>query len=352
MFHRPHKTIPVRCGTVCIGGGGPVVVQSMTKTRTDDVRATVRQVRQLMKAGCELVRVAVPDQAAAAALPEVRRRIALPLVADIHFDYRLALAAVKAGFDKVRINPGNIGSAARVKEVIRAARDHHAAIRVGVNAGSIEKAVLRRHRHPTVAAMIESLEHSLAPFLQLGFQDIVLSAKTTSVTDTIAVYREMSRRFRYPLHVGLTEAGLPFEGAIRSTAALAVLLSEGIGDTIRISLTGDPVLEVQAAWELLAALGARQRGPSVYSCPTCGRTGARVIELTRKVKQALAGVDRPMKVAVMGCVVNGPGEAREADFGIACGAGKGLIFARGKAVCTCPEAELVPALVRLIKAGE
>jgi (E)-4-hydroxy-3-methylbut-2-enyl-diphosphate synthase len=321
----------------------------MTKTRTDDVRATVRQVRALERAGCELVRIAVPDRVAAAALPEIRARVTLPLIADIHFDYRLALAAIAAGFDKVRVNPGNIGSVAKVKEVIRAAQDAGAAIRVGVNAGSIEKTILRKHRHPTAAAMIESLELSLEPFEQMGFRDIVLSAKTTSVPDAIAAYRDMSRRFPYPLHIGLTEAGLPFEGAIRSTAALAVLLSEGIGDTVRISLTGNPVLEVQAAWELLAALGLRQRGPVVYSCPTCGRTRARVVELTRRVRQALAGIERPMKVAVMGCVVNGPGEAREADFGIACGAGKGVVFAHGKAIRTCPEAQLVRALVAEIR---
>ncbi|MBM3322341.1 flavodoxin-dependent (E)-4-hydroxy-3-methylbut-2-enyl-diphosphate synthase [candidate division WOR-3 bacterium] len=347
-----HRSRPVRVGSVRIGGGAPVAVQSMTKSRTDDVRATLRQIRALERAGCELVRIAVPDQAAAEALPEIRSRVTLPLIADIHFDHRLALAAIKAGFDKVRINPGNIGSAARVKEIVRAARDHHAAIRIGVNAGSVEKTVLRKHRHPTVAAMIESLERSLAPARQLGFEEIVLSAKTTSVPDTIAVYRQMAGRFPYPLHLGLTEAGLPFEGAIRSTAALAVLLAEGIGDTIRVSLTGNPVLEVRAAWELLAALGLRQRGPVVYACPTCGRTRARVFELTKKTRRALAGLDRPLKVAVMGCVVNGPGEAREADFGIACGAGRGLVFARGRVIRTCPEAGLVRALVAEVKRTE
>ncbi len=321
----------------------------MTKSRTDDVRATVRQIRALERAGCELVRVAVPDQAAAEALPEIRARVKLPLIADVHFDHRLAVAAIKAGFDKVRINPGNIGSAGRVKEVIRAAQDYDAAVRIGVNAGSVEKTILKKHRRPTVAAMLESLERSLEPARQLGFEDIVISAKTTSVSDTIAVYREMAERFPYPLHLGLTEAGLPFEGAIRSTAALAVLLNEGIGDTIRVSLTGSPVLEVQAAWELLAALGLRQRGPVVYSCPTCGRPRAWVVCLARRVKQALADVDQPLKVAVMGCVVNGPGEAREADFGIACGTGKGLVFARGKVIRACPEEELVRALVTEVR---
>lgn len=332
-----------------IGGGSPVSVQSMTKTRTDDVRATVRQIRRLERAGCELVRLAVPDAAAAAALSEVRRRIALPLVADVHFDYRLALAALKAGFDKVRINPGNVGAAWKVREVIKAANDSGAAIRVGVNAGSIEKSVLRKHGHPTVAAMVESMAVCLEPFEKLRFKNIVLSAKSTDVPETIAVYRELSRNWRFPLHLGLTEAGPPFEGAIRSAAALSVLLLEGIGDTIRISLTGDPVQEVTAAYELLGALGLRRRGPLVYSCPTCGRTGIEVASLTRKVKRALRQHSEPLKVAVMGCVVNGPGEAREADFGIAGGKGRGIVFAHGRVVRTCAEDELVESLLREVE---
>jgi (E)-4-hydroxy-3-methylbut-2-enyl-diphosphate synthase len=321
----------------------------MTKTRTDDVRATVRQIRRLESSGCDLVRLAVPDSKAAAALPEIRKHVGLPLVADIHFDYRLALAALKAGFDKVRINPGNIGAAWKVREVIKAAKDSGAAIRVGVNAGSIEKSVLRTHRHPTVAAMIESMAICLTPFEMLQFKNIVLSAKSTDVPETIAVYRELSRRWSYPLHVGLTEAGPPFEGAIRSAAALSVLLFEGIGDTIRISLTGDPVQEVLAGYELLGALGLRRRGPLVYSCPTCGRTAINVIGLTRGVKQALRDVAAPLKVAVMGCVVNGPGEAREADFGIAGGNGRGIVFAHGRVVKTCAEDELVNALLEAIE---
>jgi (E)-4-hydroxy-3-methylbut-2-enyl-diphosphate synthase len=343
------KTAGVNVGSLVIGGGAPVLVQSMTKTRTDDVRATVRQIRRLERAGCELVRIAVPDAAAAAALPAIRRRIALPLVADIHFDYRLALAALKAGFDKVRINPGNIGADWKVREIISAASDSGAAIRVGVNAGSIEKSVLRKHRHPTVAAMVESMEVCLEPFEKLRFNNIVLSAKSTDALETIAVYRELSRRWRYPLHLGLTEAGPPFEGAIRSAAALSVLLLDGIGDTIRVSLTGDPVQEVVAGYELLGALGLRRRGPLVYSCPTCGRTGINVIGLTREVKQALRNVTAPFKVAVMGCVVNGPGEAREADFGIAGGKGRGIVFAHGRVVKTCAESELVDSLLREVR---
>jgi len=321
----------------------------MTKTRTDDVRATVRQIRRLERAGCELVRLAVPDMQAATALPGIRRRVSLPLVADVHFDYRLAVAALEAGFDKVRINPGNIGATWKVEEVIKVAKDSGAAIRVGVNAGSIEKSVLRRHKHPTVAAMVESMAACLEPFERLRFKNIVLSAKSTGVPETIAVYRELSRKWRYPLHLGLTEAGPPFEGAIRSAAALSVLLLEGIGDTVRVSLTGDPVQEVVAGYELLGALGLRRRGPLVYSCPTCGRTGISVINLTRAVKQALREHPAPLKIAVMGCIVNGPGEAREADFGIAGGKGRGIVFAHGRVVKTCPEAELVESLLREVR---
>ncbi len=320
----------------------------MTNTRTDDIAATVRQSRRLERAGCELVRIAVPDARAAAALPAIRARLSLPLCADIHFDHRLALAALKAGFDKVRINPGNIGSAMKVKEIIRAAADAGAAIRVGVNAGSLDKTTLRRHGRPTPAALVESMTRCLEPFDQLDFKSIVLSAKTTSIPETITVYRELARRFPWPLHIGLTEAGLPFEGGVRSAAALAPLLLSGIGDTLRISLCGSPVLEVKAAWELLAALGIRRHGPVVYACPTCGRTRIDVAALARRVSRALERSTSPVKVAVMGCVVNGPGEAREADFGIAGGAGRGVIFARGDVVKTCSEKMLVRELLRIM----
>ncbi len=345
---RRYRPYSVRLRGIVIGGGAPVVVQSMTKTRTDDVVRTVRQIRRLERAGCELVRVAVPDGRAASVLPDIRVRTRLPLCADVHFDHRLALAALRAGFDKVRINPGNIGSRRKVEEIIRAAADSGAAIRVGVNAGSVEKSVLARHRHPTAVALVESIEKSLEPFQQLGFTSVVLSAKTTSVADTVEVYRRLARIFRYPLHLGLTEAGLPFAGAIRTAAALAPLLLDGIGDTIRVSLTGDPVLEVEAAYELLAALRLRHRGPVVYSCPTCGRTRADVAGMARRVQRALTGVRRPLRVAVMGCVVNGPGEAREADFGIAYGRSRGTVFAHGRVVKTCSEDSLVSELVRCI----
>jgi (E)-4-hydroxy-3-methylbut-2-enyl-diphosphate synthase len=321
----------------------------MTNTRTDDVRATLRQIRRLERAGCEIVRVGVPDEAAARALPEIRRRTAMPLVADIHFDHRLAIAAVRAGFDKVRINPGNVGSNRKVEEVIRAADSAGTAIRVGVNAGSVARPLLRKHGGPTPDAMLASLSDCLMPFERLRFRSIVLSAKTTSGPDAIATARLINRRWRYPQHIGLTEAGLPFEGAIRSAAMMGTLLAEGIGDTVRVSLAGDPVHEVRAAWELLAGLGIRQRGPLVYACPTCARTGIDVVGLARRLKARLQSDTRPLKVAVMGCVVNGPGEARAADFGIAGGRGRGIIFARGRVVRTCREAELLPGLLRLVR---
>ncbi len=321
----------------------------MAKTRTDDVDATVRSIRRLALAGCELVRIAVPDATAAAALPEIRARVDLPLIADIHFDYRLALTAIKAGFDKIRINPGNIGSVRRVEAIIRAAQDRGVAIRIGVNAGSLPRAVRARYPHPEVKALMEAMARALEPFERLGFKALVLSAKTTVAEDLIAVNEELARNFPYPLHIGLTEAGPPLEGSVRSAAALAPLLRQGIGDTIRISLTGDPVLEVIAAYELLAALNLRQIGPVIYSCPGCGRTRIDIVRLTRQVKKKLRGITVPLKVAVMGCVVNGPGEAREADFGIAGGKGKGVLFVKGKVIGTYPESRLIDALCKEIK---
>ncbi|MEO0071508.1 MAG: flavodoxin-dependent (E)-4-hydroxy-3-methylbut-2-enyl-diphosphate synthase [candidate division WOR-3 bacterium] len=339
------RSLPVLVGNLLIGGGAPVRVQSMTKTRTEDVNATLRQIRQLTNAGCELIRLAVPDEKAADALKEIRQGTSLPLIADIHFNYRFALQAIEAGFDKIRINPGNIGANWKVAEIIKAASDKGVAIRVGVNSGSIPKTILKSHRHPTIPAMLEAMAQALVPFEKLNFKALVLSAKTTVVEDLIAVNEEFSRRYPYPIHLGLTEAGPPFEGVIRSTAALTPLLRQGIGDTIRISLTGNPVLEVIAGYELLASLGLRFRAPMVYSCPGCGRTQINLEKLVRKVKKALKGIAKPLKIAVMGCVVNGPGEAREADFGIAWGGKKGAVFARGKVIKTCKEERLLEALL-------
>ncbi len=342
----------MRVGDVPIGGGHPVVVQSMTTTRTVDIAATVRQIRRLERAGCEVVRVAVPDAASAEAVGVIRRRIGLPLVADVHFDHRLAVAAIEAGADKVRINPGNIGASWKVKRVIRAADEAGIPIRVGVNAGSLDRRLLRRYRRPGADALVAGMEAALGPFEQLGFRAVVLSAKATDGPDTIAACRALAREYRYPLHLGLTEAGLRFEGAVRSAAVLGVLLAGGIGDTIRVSLSGDPVPEVIAAYELLRALGVREHGPAVYSCPTCGRAEVDVERLAARVSRALRGFRAPIKVAVMGCVVNGPGEARDADYGVAGGRKKGAIFARGKIVKTCPDDRIVEELVREIARNE
>jgi (E)-4-hydroxy-3-methylbut-2-enyl-diphosphate synthase len=345
-----HKTRAVRIGSKTIGEGAPIAVQSMTKTRTEDVRVTVRQIRRLERAGCEIIRCAAPNLEAAQALSEIKKRISIPLVADIHFDHKLALASIKAGADKVRINPGNIGEAWKVEEVIKAAADKGIPIRVGINSGSLPKGILRKFGKPTPAAICATLDEALKPFRKLGFEQIVISAKTSGVSSTIEAYQAIAERCDYPLHLGLTESGLPFEGAIRSAAALAVLLNQGIGDTIRISLTGDPVLEVKAAYELLQSLGLRQHGPTLISCPTCGRCQIDLPAITRQVKKELdkLGGGVTICVAVMGCTVNGPGEAREADYGIACGRKSGVLFERGKVVKTCPEKNLVRELLKPI----
>jgi|UniRef100_A0A7V3PS97 (E)-4-hydroxy-3-methylbut-2-enyl-diphosphate synthase len=342
------KSISVKVRNLIVGGVAPVRVQSMTKTNTADIRATVRQIQRLAQAGCELVRVAVPDENSAAALSEIRKRVELPLVADIHFDYRLALMAIEAGFDKIRINPGNIGARWKVEEIIKAAADRGVAIRVGVNSGSLPKTCLWQAKSQ-VEAILRAVEVGVKPFEKLNFKMLVISAKTTETRDLIRVYQRLSRDYVYPLHLGLTEAGPVFEGVIRSIAGMAPLLLQGIGDTIRISLTGDPVLEVVAGYELLAALGLREYGPLVYSCPGCGRTEIDINRLVKETKRALKGIKVRLKVAVMGCVVNGPGEARQADFGIAGGRGRGVIFARGKVIKTVKEEQLVSELLNVIK---
>jgi (E)-4-hydroxy-3-methylbut-2-enyl-diphosphate synthase len=336
-------------GKIQIGGNAPIPVQSMTKTKTENIPATVKQIKQLERAVCEIIRVAVPNPTAAQALKAIKQNIKIPLIADIHFDYRLALASIKAGADKIRINPGNIGADWKIKEIIKAAKDYAIPIRIGVNAGSLEKDILKKYKSPSAKALTESLERSVRFFERNDFDQLVLSAKAFDVLTTIETYEMLSERFRYPLHLGLTEAGLPFEGAIRSTAALAVLLNKGIGDTIRISLTGDPVLEVVAAFELLQSLGLRQHSPIIISCPTCGRCEIDLIGLAESVKKALAKHKTPIKVAVMGCVVNGPGEAKSADFGIAAGKKSGIIFNKGKIVKKCAEKDLVSALLAEIE---
>jgi len=343
-------TRQVRVGSVLVGGNAPIAVQSMTKTRTEDVKATVRQIRRLERLGCEIIRCAVPTMEAAGALVEIKKRIRIPLVADIHFDYRLALASIAAGADKIRINPGNVGERWKTEEVIRAAADKGIPIRVGINSGSLPKAVLKKYGRPTAAAMVTALAEALESFDKLRFKQIVISAKASDLPGTVEAYQAISRRYRYPLHIGLTESGLPFEGSIRSAAALAILLQQGIGDTIRISLTGDPALEVKAAYELLQALHLRRYGPVLISCPTCGRCQVNLAAIARSAKKRLDKLPGgcTISVAVMGCTVNGPGEARDADYGIACGKKSGLLFEQGRIVRKCPEQNLVRELIKRI----
>jgi len=334
----------LRLGSVVIGGDAPVAVQSMTNTDTRDVAATVAQIKRLERVGCELVRVAVPDMAAAGRLTEIRQAITIPLIADIHFDYRLALAAVAAGIDGLRLNPGNIGSAARVREVVAACRERGVVIRIGVNGGSLDKNIRARFGD-TPRALVESALDHIRLLERENFELIKVSLKSSSVPATLAAYRELASRVDYPLHIGITEAGTRLRGAVKSAVGIALLLAEGLGDTLRVSLTALPEDEVLVAWEILRSLGLRSRGVELISCPTCGRTEIALIPMAEAVEKALSHIEKPLQVAVMGCVVNGPGEARHADFGIAGGRGIGLLFRRGEVLAKLPEAELVPALV-------
>jgi (E)-4-hydroxy-3-methylbut-2-enyl-diphosphate synthase len=317
----------------------------MTNSDTRDVRATVAQIRRLASAGCELVRLAVPDQEAARALKQIRSLTTMPLVADIHFDHRLALAALAAGADKLRINPGNIGSADKVKEVVQAAKDRGIPIRIGVNAGSLEKDILSEHGRPTAQGMAESALRHVAVLEKLGFYEIVVSLKGSDVPMTIAACRLFSKKTKYPIHLGITEAGTIFSGAVRSAAGLGALLAEGIGDTVRVSLAGDPIEEVKTARIILQSLGLRRFGPTVIACPTCGRCRIDVAGIADQVERGLARLSAPLTVAVMGCAVNGPGEAREADLGIAGGNREGLLFMKGKIVGRVPESKMAQRLI-------
>ena len=336
-------------GGVPVGGGAPVTVQSMCNTRTDDVGATVAQILRLEEAGCQIIRVAVPDLAAAKAVGAIKERIHIPLVVDIHFDYKLALESVAAGADAVRINPGNIGDADRVKAVARACAGKGIPIRIGVNGGSLEKELLAKYGGPTPEALVESAFGHIKLLNRWDFDDICVSLKTSSVPGTIAAYRKMAAESGYPLHVGLTEAGTPRMGVLKSAVGIGGLLALGIGDTIRVSLSADPVEEVYAAQDILRVVGLRKDAPELISCPTCGRTKIDLIGLANEVEERLRAVRKPITVAVMGCVVNGPGEAREADVGIAGGNGVGLLFRKGEIVKKVPQAELVDELFRLIE---
>lgn len=329
-----------------VGGGAPVTVQSMTKTDTRDIAATTEEIRRLEEAGCEIIRLAVPDEEAARSLGRLRASTRVPLVADIHFDYRLALLAVEMGVDKLRLNPGNIGSSARVREVARAASSRGIPIRIGVNAGSLERSLLEKYGRPTAEAMVESALGQVRLLEDLGFGDVVVSLKASDVPTTIKAYRLASEKLDYPLHLGVTEAGTAWAGTIRSAVGIGALLAEGIGDTIRVSLTADPVEEVRAGYAILKALGLRQRGPTVVSCPTCGRCELDLVRIAAEVERRLEGLGYPLRVAVMGCVVNGPGEAREADVGVAGGRGVGLIFRQGEIVRKVRGEEMVDELCR------
>ena len=342
------QTKQIHVGSVAIGGGAPVAVQSMCNTHTSDARATIEQIARLHDAGCEIIRLAVPDQAAADALPEIVRASPIPVVADIHFDYRLALAAAKAGVHKIRINPGTIGEPDNVRKVAEACRERGIPIRIGVNGGSLEKRLLEKYGHPTPEALVESAQGHIDLLHRYDFDDIALSMKSSTVPLTIAAYRLAAERFPYPLHVGVTETGTAWNGTIQSAVGIGTLLSEGIGDTVRVSLTADPVEEVKTAIAILKSVGLRQ-GIRLVSCPTCGRTNIDLISLENEVEKRISGIDRNITVAVMGCVVNGPGEAREADYGIAGGKDCGLLFKHGEVLGTYPYDRLCDALIDLIE---
>ena len=341
-------TKQIKVGNVLVGGGAPVSIQSMTNTRTDDVEATLRQIRELAAAGCEIVRVAVPDMAAAKAVGKIKEQCPLPLVVDIHFDYKLALEAIAAGADKVRINPGNIGGEDRVKAVADACRLKNIPIRIGVNGGSLEKPLLAKYGGVCPEAMVESAFGHIKLLNKFDFDDICVSLKSSSVPMTMKAYQIMSQESNYPLHIGVTEAGTVRMGTLKSAVGIGGLLALGIGDTMRVSLSADPVEEVYAARDILKAAGVRKEGAELVSCPTCGRTRIDLISLAGEVEERLKTVDKPITVAVMGCVVNGPGEASAADCGIAGGVGEGLLFKKGQIVKKVPQDQLVDELFALI----
>lgn len=338
------RTKTVQIGKRVIGGGNPVLIQSMCNTPTEDVKATIAQILELEKAGCDIIRVAVPDMEAAAALTEIKRAIHIPLVADIHFDYRLAIAAIECGADKIRINPGNIGAAERVQAVVDKAKEYGAPIRVGVNSGSLEKSLIEKYKGVTAEGIVESALLKVAMIEQMGYDNLVISIKSSDVMMCVKAHELIAGKTCHPLHVGITEAGTLISGNIKSSVGLALILNQGIGDTIRVSLTGNPVEEVKSAKLILSTLGMRQGGIEVISCPTCGRTKIDLIGLANQVENMVQEFPLHIKVAVMGCVVNGPGEAREADLGIAGGIGEGLLIKKGEVIAKVPEAELLPAL--------
>ena len=339
------NTKVIHIGNRVIGGGNPILIQSMTNTRTQDIAATVDQIHRLEAAGCEIIRCTVPDAEAAKAIGEIKKQISIPLVADIHFDYRMALAAMENGADKIRINPGNIGSKERILEVVRMAERCHVPIRVGVNSGSLEKPLIEKYGGVTAEGLVESALDKVRIIEDMGYDNLVISIKSSNVLMCVRAHELISAQTNYPLHVGITEAGTLFSGNIKSAIGLGLILHQGIGDTIRVSLTGDPVEEIKSAKQILRTLGLRQGGIEVVSCPTCGRTRIDLISLANQVETMVTEFpDLNLKVAVMGCVVNGPGEGREADLGIAGGVGEGLLMKKGEIIRKVPEAELLSAL--------
>jgi (E)-4-hydroxy-3-methylbut-2-enyl-diphosphate synthase len=343
------KTKTIYVGKVPVGGENPIVVQSMTKTNTADIKSTTKQIKSLEALGCEIIRLAVPDTSAIKAIGKIRKTINIPMIADIHFDWRLALEAIKEGVDGLRINPGNIGAKWKIKEVVTAAKERGIPIRVGVNAGSLEKDLLRKYGHPKPEALVESAGRHIDILEDLNFTDIKVSLKASEVLKTVEAYKLFSERYDYPLHLGISEAGPPSRGIVKSSVGLGILLSEGIGDTIRVSLTADPEEEVRVAYGILRSLGLRKKGVDIISCPTCGRCRIDLRGLAAEVENRFRDVDKQITIAVMGCVVNGPGEAREADFGVAGGKGRGIIFKKGKIIKTVKEDELLDALLKEIE---
>lgn len=338
------ETKVVQIGKRQIGGGNPILIQSMCNTKTEDVKATVEQILALEHAGCDIIRVAVPTMEAAAALTEIKRQIHIPLVADIHFDYRLAIAAIECGADKIRINPGNIGSRERIQAVVDKAKEYGVPIRVGVNSGSLEKPLVEKYGGVTAEGLVESALDKVALIEQMGYDNLVISIKSSDVMMCVKAHELIAKKTHYPLHVGITEAGTVIAGNIKSAVGLGLILSQGIGDTIRVSLTGSPLEEIKSAKLILKTLGFRRGGVEVVSCPTCGRTQIDLIGLANQVETLVQGYPLDIKVAVMGCVVNGPGEAKEADLGVAGGIGEGLLIRKGEIVKKLPESELLPAL--------
>lgn len=341
-------TKKVKIGNRVIGNGNPVLIQSMTTTKASDVAGTINQIKELENAGCDIVRVTVPDIQSAESIYKIKQEISIPLVADIHFDYKLALMCIEQGIDKIRINPGNIGLVDNVKKVVVSARNHSVPIRIGVNSGSVEKKLLEKYGGPTPEAMVESAENEIRVLESLDFDNIVISIKASDVRRTVDAYRMMSERCDYPLHIGVTEAGTEYQGLVKSAVGLGTLLLDGIGDTMRVSLTADPVKEVYAAREILKSCGMYDSGVTIVSCPTCGRCSYNLIEIANELQDRVKNINKRVKVAVMGCIVNGPGEAKDADFGVAGGNGECILFKDGQIVRKIPYDKVVEQILREI----